>query len=173
MYLHLYCGTEAPACYLLPTEGKLSTTAWNINWHEKLLTHIKWGTLGGHRSLPTAPRHSMGCPPSLTVVSAPTSLGHRHQQVHLPREHIHTARYLLLSWPVSPPRAKPLQKRGAQPPSELRGTALDTSKKQLIVLVAHEEITYHLLFQKCLKVFYLVNSRSAERTCGMDYTDPF
>lgn len=51
--------------------------------------------------------------------------------------------------------------------------ALHTSKKQLIGLAAHEVIMHHLLLQKRLKVFYLVNSRSVERTCGMDYTDPF
>lgn len=48
-----------------------------------------------------------------------------------------------------------------------------TLKRQSIVLVPQEAIKRHLLLQKYLKVFYRVNSRSVERMCGVDYSDPF
>lgn len=41
------------------------------------------------------------------------------------------------------------------------------------MLVPQEAIKRHLLLQKYLKVFYRVNSRSVERMCGVDYSDPF
>lgn len=109
----------------------------------------------------------------LMVVCASTSLGHQHPQVHLPWS---TSMLLVPSAPMTSltSLSQAFPARGwvfCSPPNQ--GAWHWTLWKSNSLLAMHEEIASYLLLQECLKVFYPVNSRSLERTCGMDYTDPF
>lgn len=74
-------------------EGKLSTSAWNINWHAKLPIHMKWGTWEGTQLCQLQQPHS-------TARAAHHPWG------------IHGGLCIHLLWPPTPSSSSP---RGAPP----------------------------------------------------------
>lgn len=75
---------------------------------------------------------------------------------------------LLLSPPSHQLKARLCRSRVLAHPWD-RGAQLQKSS----CVSPRQQIMQHFLLQKCLEVFYFVNSRSVACMGGMDYTDPF